>query len=80
MVKKEMQKDEIYSAILDGEVTPDELGSALVALRTARDQRDDVTTYQLIKDAIAGHRALDDGYTLRILARLNAHRARGKPR
>lgn len=79
MVKK-MANDEIYSAILDGEVAPDELGAALAALRSARDQRDAVTTYQLIKDAIAGHRVLDDGYTLRILARLREHIARHKRR
>ncbi len=61
--------------MLDGEVTPDELGSALADLRSARDERDAVTVYQLIKDAVAGIRVLDDGYTVRILQRLEAHRA-----
>jgi hypothetical protein len=30
---------------------------------------------QLIKDAVAGVEAPDDGFTLRILRRLDAHRA-----
>ena len=73
-----MATKEVFSAMLDGEVTPDELGSALVTLRSDGDGREDVTAYQMIKDALAGHRALDDGYTVRILARLAARRARGK--
>jgi negative regulator of sigma E activity len=73
-----MADKELLSAMLDGEVTPDELGSTLAALRGGRDERDDVTAYQLIKDAVAGHRALDDGFSVRILARLKAHRARGR--
>ena len=72
-----MADKERISAMRDGEVTPDELGSTLASLRDGQDDRDDVTAYQLIKDAVAGHRTLDDGYSVRILARLRAHRARG---
>ena len=79
MVMK-MDKNELLSAMLDGEVSPDELGAALANLRAARDERDAVTVYQLIKDAVGGIRVLDDGYTVRILARLDAHRAQGKSR
>ena len=45
-----MDNNELLSAMLDGEVSPDELGASLANLRTARDERDAVTTYQLIKD------------------------------
>jgi negative regulator of sigma E activity len=75
-----MDNNELLSAMLDGEVSPDELGSAIATLRTARDERDAVTVYQLIKDAISGVGVLDDGYTVRILARLEAHRAQSKSR
>ena len=75
-----MDKNELLSAMLDGEVSPDELGVALANLRTAHDERDAVTVYQLIKDAVGGNRVLDDGYTVRILARLEAHRTQGNSR
>ena len=75
-----MDNNELLSAMLDGEVSPDELGSAIARLRTARDERDAVTTYQLIKDAISGVRVLDDGYTNRILERLAEHRGLTGPR
>ena len=40
--------------------------------------RDALTTEQLARDAVAGVRALDRGYTQRILARVRAERgARG---
>ena len=69
---------EQMSALIDGEITPDELGGALARLHADPGSRDHVTVYQLIADALAGHRALDDGFTVRILARLAAHRAGGK--
>ena len=75
-----MDTNELISAMLDGEVSPDQLGAALANLRSAGDERDVVTVYQLIKDAVSGVRVLDDGYTVRILARLHAHRAQGKSR
>jgi negative regulator of sigma E activity len=73
-----MPAKDTLSSLLDGEISADELGAALAQLRADPDRRDDVTVYQLIADALAGHRALDDGYTVRILARLAEHRARGK--
>ena len=79
MVNK-MNNDELLSAMLDGELSPDELGLVLAKLRSAPDERDDVTTYQLIKDAIGGIRVLDDGYSARILQRLAQHRSERKPR
>ena len=74
MVNK-MNKNELLSALLDGEVSPDELGAALAKLRAGKDERDAVTVYQLINDAMSGIRVLDDGYTVRILACLEARRA-----
>jgi negative regulator of sigma E activity len=75
-----MPMKETLSALIDGEVMADEMGAALARLRADGASRDDLTVYQLIADALAGHRALDDGYTVRILARLAAHRAGGKAR
>ena len=75
-----MDKKERLSAMLDGEVSPDELGAALAELRATPEERDAVTVYQLIKDAVSGVRVLDDGYSVRILARLAAHRAQNKAR
>ena len=73
MVNK-MNNKELLSALLDGEISPDELGVTLASLRAGKDERDAVTVYQLINDAMSGVRVLDDGYTVRILARLEAHR------
>ena len=69
-----MNNKELLSALLDGEISPDELGVTLASLRAGKDERDAVTVYQLINDAMSGVRVLDDGYTVRILARLEAHR------
>ena len=77
MVKK-MNNNELFSAMLDGELSPDELGLVLAKLRNARDERDAVTVYQLVNDAVGGIRVLDDGYTVRILARLAQHRTEDK--
>jgi negative regulator of sigma E activity len=75
-----MDNNELLSALLDGEVSPDEMGEVLAKLRAARDERDTVTVYQLINDAVSGCRVLDDGYTVRILARLETRRTQQKPR
>jgi negative regulator of sigma E activity len=72
-----MTDKQTLSALIDGEISPDEFGATLARLHRDPDARDDVTVYQLIADALAGHRALDDGFTVRILSRLAAHRARG---
>lgn len=71
--------DEILSAFLDDELPPDRVDALLRALQSgvpgATELRDRLTVMQLIKDAVAGVEAPDDGYTLRILARLHAHRS-----
>ena len=73
--------DEILSAFLDDELPPDRVGALLDALREgaprAAELRDRLTVMQLIKDAVAGVEAPDDGYSLRILARLREHRRCG---
>ena len=70
--------DEILSAFLDDELPPDRVGPLLEALQEgvpgAAELRDRLTVMQLIKDAVGGVEAPDDGFTLRILARVRAHR------
>lgn len=56
------------SRLLDGELTDSELTTLLARLKTDADLRDEVTAQQLVRDGLAGLRALDAGYTLRILA------------
>ncbi|MFM1991929.1 MAG: Anti sigma-E protein RseA, N-terminal domain [Pseudomonadota bacterium] len=71
--------DEILSAFLDDELPPDRVEMLLRALQAdapgAAELRDRLTVMQLIRDAVAGVEAPDDGYTLRILARLREHRS-----
>jgi negative regulator of sigma E activity len=71
--------DEILSAFLDDELPPERVGALLVALQDdapgSAELRDRLTVMQLIKDAVGGVEAPDDGFTLRILARLRAERA-----
>lgn len=71
--------DETLSAFLDDELPPERVAELLASLSTgapgAADARDRLTMMQLIKDAVSGIEAPDDGYTLRILRRLDAHRA-----
>ena len=68
--------DEILSALLDDELPPEQVAALLAALREAAPQaamlRDRLTVMQLIKDAVGGIEAHDDGYPLRILGRLRA--------
>ena len=56
------------SRLLDGELTASELTALLERLKHDAALRDEVTAQQLVRDSLAGHRALDAGYTLRILA------------
>jgi hypothetical protein len=71
--------DETLSAFLDDELPPERVAELLASVSPgapgAADARDRLTTVQLIKDAVAGVEAPDDGFTLRILRRLDAHRA-----
>lgn len=62
------------SRLLDGELTDAELSTLLERLKHDAAFRDEVTAQQLIRDSLAGLRTLDDGYTLRILARLRRAR------
>ncbi|MBC7603154.1 MAG: hypothetical protein H7255_10925 [Ramlibacter sp.] len=58
------------SRLLDGDLTAAELTTVLDLLKHDAALRDEVAAQQLIRDGLAGLRTLDDGYTLRILARL----------
>jgi negative regulator of sigma E activity len=58
------------SRLLDGDLTATELTTVLERLKHDTAFRDEVAAQQLIRDGLAGLRSLDDGYTLRILARL----------
>jgi len=70
--------DETLSAFLDDELPPDRVGELLAVVRSdapgAAEVRDRLTVLQLIKDAVGGVEAPDDGFTVRILARLRRHR------
>ena len=71
--------DEILSAFLDDELSPDRVAALLEALQAgapgSAELRDRLTVMQLIKDAVGGVEAPDDGFTLRILARLRTQRS-----
>ena len=58
------------SRLLDGDLTAAELTLLLERLKHDAALRDEVAAQQLLRDGLAGLRTLDDGYTLRILARL----------
>ncbi len=58
------------SRLLEGDLTDTELTTLLGRLKHDAALRDEVSAQQLVRDGLAGLRALDDGYTLRILARL----------
>jgi negative regulator of sigma E activity len=58
------------SRLLDGELTETELTALLERLKHDAALRDDISTQQLVRDGLSGHRSLDAGYTLRILAAL----------
>ena len=63
------------SRLLDGDLTAEELTALLARLKHDAALRDEVAAQQLVRDSLAGLRTLDDGYTLRILARLGQARA-----
>ncbi len=66
------------SRLLDGDLTPAELTTLLARLKHDEALRDDVAVQQLIRDGLAGLRVPDDGYTLRILAKLRRVQLGGK--
>jgi negative regulator of sigma E activity len=65
------------SRFLDSDLSAGECSALLARLATDREARDQLTVLQLVRDAVAGVRALDDGYTRRILERV---RREGRPR
>jgi len=62
------------SRFLDSDLSADECATLLERLRADPAARDLLTVTQLVRDAVSGVRALDDGYSLRILQRV----ARGR--
>ena len=66
------------SRLLDGELTAAELTAMLERLKHDAALRDEVGVQQLIRDGLAGLRTPDDGYTLRIIARLRRAQTGGK--
>ena len=66
------------SRLLDGDLTAAELSSLLDRLKHDGVLRDEIAAQQLIRDGLAGLRTPDDGYTLRILARLDRTAAGGR--
>lgn len=63
--------------LLDGDLSEDELTVMLERLKRDAAFRDEISAQQLMRDAVAGIRALDDGYSLRILARVRGAQNRG---
>ena len=63
---------------LDGDLTATELTDLLERLKHDADLRDDVVVQQLVRDGLDGLRALDNGYSLRILAKLRQSQIVGK--
>ena len=66
------------SRLLDGELTAAELTTVLERLKHDAALRDEVGVQQLIRDGLAGLRTPDDGYTLRIIARVRRAQMGGK--
>ena len=58
------------SRLLEGDLTDTELTTLLDRLKHDAALRDEVSAQQLVSDGLAGLRALDAGYTLRIIAKL----------
>jgi negative regulator of sigma E activity len=67
--------DTLLSRFLDSDLDAHECAALLDRLRTDAAARDRLTVLQLVRDAVTGVRALDDGYTLRILERVRRTRA-----
>jgi len=58
------------SRLLDGDLSAAELTILLERLKHDAALRDEISTEQLRRDALAGMRTMDNGYSLQILARL----------
>ena len=66
------------SRLLDGDLSAAELAILLERLKNDAALREEINTEQLRRDALTGLRTPDDGYSLRILARLRELRAQGR--
>ena len=66
------------SRLLDGDLTAAELTTLLERLKHDAALRDEVGVQQMIRDGLVGLRTPDDGYTLRIIARLRRAQMGGK--
>ena len=64
-------KEEI-SAYIDSELIAEETDALVDTLRHEPDARDDWFLYHLAGDAMRGQPTIDDGYSIRILAKLKA--------
>ncbi len=62
----------LISSLLDNSMTRDQLLELLDAVESSAELRDRVSNYQFINDTTAGHRVLDNGYSKRIIERLQA--------
>ncbi len=60
----------LVSRFLDSDLSAGECLDLLSRLRSDAEARDQFTVMQLLRDAVAGVRALDDGYSQRILERI----------
>jgi len=58
------------SRLLDGDLTSHETLDALNSVTSDANERDRVTVYTLIGDALRGNSTPDDGYTKRIMERI----------
>lgn len=58
------------SRLLDGDLTAAELTMLLERLKHDAVLRDEIAVQQLIRDGLDGMRTLDDGFSLRIVARV----------
>jgi negative regulator of sigma E activity len=66
------------SRLLDGDLTAAELTTLLERLKHDAVLRDEIAVQQLVRDGLDGLRTLDDGYSLRILAKLRRSQIIGK--
>lgn len=67
-----LEPQALISGLLDNSMTREQLHQLLDALESSAALRDRVSTYQFVNDTTAGHRVLDNGYSRRIIERLQA--------
>lgn len=67
------------SELLDGQLNAEEVKQTLHAVAADPALRDRYTIYGLVGDAVRGNSTPDDGFTLRILARMNEQQVQIEP-